>query len=64
MVHHLVTLLGRVRRSANMPTNQVGKLGIREAAMRSPHRTGRTLPLTSRRHIDLGRTSSAICQPA
>ncbi|MFC6986833.1 putative leader peptide [Streptomyces cirratus] len=32
--------------------------------MRSPHRTGRTLPLTSRRHIDLGRTSSAICQPA
>ncbi|MFF3611874.1 putative leader peptide [Streptomyces sp. NPDC002580] len=27
-------------------------------------RSGRTLPLlTSRRHIDLGRTSSAICQP-
>ncbi|MFG2719120.1 putative leader peptide [Streptomyces sp. NPDC048416] len=27
--------------------------------------TGRTLPLlASRRHIDLGRTSSALCRPS
>ncbi|MEU8433940.1 putative leader peptide [Streptomyces sp. NPDC029216] len=47
-----------------MPTKSVGKLGIREvAAVRAPHRAGRPLaPLTSRRHIDLVRTSSAICQ--
>ncbi|WP_443059197.1 putative leader peptide [Streptomyces sp. NBC_00435] len=32
--------------------------------MRTPQHAGRTLPLTSRRHIDLVRTSSAICQPA
>ncbi|WP_420714873.1 putative leader peptide [Streptomyces sp. WM6372] len=31
--------------------------------MRTLHHAGRTLPLISRRHIDLGRTSSAICQP-
>ncbi|MFE2880952.1 putative leader peptide [Streptomyces roseus] len=31
-------------------------------AVRELHRAGRTLPLTSRRHIDLVRTSSAICQ--
>ncbi|GCB44847.1 hypothetical protein SNL152K_2137 [Streptomyces sp. NL15-2K] len=33
-------------------------------AMKTLDRTGRMLPLlTSRRHIDLGRTSSAICRP-
>ncbi|MGK3943423.1 putative leader peptide [Streptomyces caeruleatus] len=33
--------------------------------MRSHDRADLSLPLlTSRRHIDLGRTSSAICQPA
>ncbi|MFC9586150.1 putative leader peptide [Streptomyces yangpuensis] len=33
--------------------------------MRMPHHAGLLLPrLTSRRHIDLARTSSAICQPA
>ncbi|WP_432215494.1 putative leader peptide [Streptomyces subrutilus] len=32
--------------------------------MRTLHHTGRTPSLTSRRHIDLVRTSSAICQPA
>ncbi|MEV4033915.1 MULTISPECIES: putative leader peptide [Streptomyces] len=32
--------------------------------MRTHNRTDRLLPLlTSRRHIDLGRTSSAICRP-
>ncbi|WP_329125058.1 MULTISPECIES: putative leader peptide [unclassified Streptomyces] len=32
--------------------------------MRTLNHAGRPLPLlTSRRHIDLGRTSSAICQP-
>ncbi|MET9422577.1 MULTISPECIES: putative leader peptide [unclassified Streptomyces] len=32
--------------------------------MRTFDRTDRSLPLlTSRRHIDLGRTSSAICRP-
>ncbi|MGI5194242.1 putative leader peptide [Streptomyces sp. CA-288835] len=32
--------------------------------MRTLDRTGELLPLlTSRRHIDLGRTSSAICRP-
>ncbi|MFI8106096.1 putative leader peptide [Streptomyces sp. NPDC086023] len=29
-----------------------------------PYRAGRMTPLTSRRHIDLARTSSAICQSA
>ncbi|MFJ6934387.1 putative leader peptide [Streptomyces sp. NPDC101132] len=28
------------------------------------HVAGRITPLTSRRHIDLARTSSAICQSA
>ncbi|MFJ7591755.1 putative leader peptide [Streptomyces sp. NPDC097617] len=46
-----------------MPTNQVGKLGIRGVAVRTLHHAGRITPLTSRRHIDLVRTSSAICQP-
>ncbi|MER6217662.1 putative leader peptide [Streptomyces sp. NPDC048387] len=32
--------------------------------MRAPQQAGLALPLTSRRHIDLVRTSSAICQPA
>ncbi|MFZ3551336.1 putative leader peptide [Streptomyces sp. 4.24] len=32
--------------------------------VRTPHRAGLMPPLTSRRHIDLVRTSSAICQPA
>ncbi|MEU5152002.1 putative leader peptide [Streptomyces yangpuensis] len=33
--------------------------------MRMPHHAGLLLPrLTTRRHIDLARTSSAICQPA
>ncbi|MGY6019510.1 putative leader peptide [Streptomyces spinosirectus] len=33
--------------------------------MRTPKRADRPLPLlTSRRHIDFGRTSSAICRPA
>ncbi|MEU3063971.1 putative leader peptide [Streptomyces subrutilus] len=50
--------------SANIPTDQVGNPGIEEAAVRTPHHAGRTLPLTSRRHIDLVRTSSAICQSA
>ncbi|MET8454335.1 putative leader peptide [Streptomyces sp. NPDC005209] len=32
-------------------------------AVRTLDRTGRILPLlTSRRHIDLGRTSSAVCR--
>ncbi|WP_373294587.1 putative leader peptide [Streptomyces albiflavescens] len=32
--------------------------------MRTLDRSARLLPLlTSRRHIDLGRTSSAICRP-
>ncbi|MFC5811576.1 putative leader peptide [Streptomyces heilongjiangensis] len=32
--------------------------------MRTLDRSGRLLPLlTSRRHVDLGRTSSAICRP-
>ncbi|MEU0650506.1 MULTISPECIES: putative leader peptide [Streptomyces] len=32
--------------------------------MRTHNRTDRLQPLlTSRRHIDLGRTSSAICRP-
>ncbi|MFG2489408.1 putative leader peptide [Streptomyces virginiae] len=30
--------------------------------MRTLHHVRRMLPLTSRRHIDLVRTSSAICQ--
>ncbi|MFE4265343.1 putative leader peptide [Streptomyces sp. NPDC056883] len=48
-----------------MPTNQVGKLGIRgEATVQTEQRTGQILSLTSRRHIDLARTSSAICQPS
>ncbi|MFD9360105.1 putative leader peptide [Streptomyces sp. NPDC060031] len=33
-------------------------------AVRTLHHAGRMLPLTSRRHIDLVRTSSAICQPS
>ncbi|WP_414719017.1 putative leader peptide [Streptomyces sp.] len=34
-------------------------------AVRSLNHAGRLLPLlTSRRHIDLGRTSSAICRAA
>ncbi|MER6522411.1 putative leader peptide [Streptomyces sp. NPDC060334] len=37
---------------------------IREVAVRTPHHARRGSPLTSRRHIDLVRTSSAICQPA
>ncbi|MEW1632776.1 putative leader peptide [Streptomyces sp. NPDC093801] len=32
--------------------------------MRALHRAGLPLPLVSRRHIDLGRTASAICPPA
>ncbi|MER5758738.1 MULTISPECIES: putative leader peptide [unclassified Streptomyces] len=32
--------------------------------MQTEQRAGRILPLTSRRHIDLARTSSAICQPS
>ncbi|MEU3406644.1 putative leader peptide [Streptomyces sp. NPDC006670] len=32
--------------------------------MRTPHRAGRTPSLISRRHIDLARTASAICQPS
>ncbi|MET9845922.1 putative leader peptide [Streptomyces ossamyceticus] len=33
--------------------------------MRARNRADLSLPLlTSRRHIDLGRTSSAICRPA
>ncbi|MER7336455.1 putative leader peptide [Streptomyces sp. NPDC000075] len=32
--------------------------------MRAPHRADRTPSLISRRHIDLVRTSSAICQPS
>ncbi|MFJ9077232.1 putative leader peptide [Streptomyces sp. NPDC102278] len=47
-----------------MPTNQVGKPGNRGVAVRTPHHARRMPPLTSRRHIDLVRTSSAICQPA
>ncbi|WP_408055959.1 putative leader peptide [Streptomyces blattellae] len=57
--------------SATIPSNQVGKLGIRVGgggmAMGMLDRTGQSLPLpllTSRRHIDLGRTSSAICRPS
>ncbi|MEU9237909.1 putative leader peptide [Streptomyces subrutilus] len=40
-------------------TRNPGRGGI----VRTLHRTGRTPSLTSRRHIDLVRTSSAICQP-
>ncbi|MGW1772103.1 putative leader peptide [Streptomyces sp. NPDC002104] len=32
--------------------------------MQTLQSAGRILPLTSRRHIDLVRTSSAICQPS
>ncbi|MFE4638868.1 putative leader peptide [Streptomyces sp. NPDC056773] len=32
--------------------------------MQTPQCAGRIPPLTSRRHIDLVRTSSAICQPS
>ncbi|MER5779045.1 putative leader peptide [Streptomyces sp. NPDC002039] len=32
--------------------------------MRTPHHARHVPPLTSRRHIDLVRTSSAICQRA
>ncbi|WP_369405186.1 putative leader peptide [Streptomyces sp. NRRL S-87] len=31
--------------------------------MRTPHHADLTSPLTCRRHIDLLRTSSAICRP-
>ncbi|MFE7187621.1 putative leader peptide [Streptomyces erythrochromogenes] len=35
-----------------------------EVTVRTPHHAGLLLPrLTTRRHIDLVRTSSAICQP-
>ncbi|MEV6328929.1 putative leader peptide [Streptomyces sp. NPDC051909] len=49
-----------------MPISQVGKLGIPEVvvAVHTLKQADRSLPrLTSRRHIDLGRTSSAICLP-
>ncbi|MEU3909722.1 MULTISPECIES: putative leader peptide [unclassified Streptomyces] len=32
--------------------------------MRTQHRAGRAPSLISRRHIDLVRTSSAICRPS
>ncbi|WP_443066003.1 putative leader peptide [Streptomyces sp. NBC_00503] len=58
-------LLGGRLPSVKIPANQVGKLGSCEVAVRTPHRGRRLLPaLTTRRHIDLVRTSSAICQPA
>lgn len=63
-VHHMSNLLGRMALSVKMPTNPVGKLGIREvAAVNTLPRAGRppTL-LTTRRHIDLVRTSSSICR--
>ncbi|MET9960415.1 putative leader peptide [Streptomyces sp. NPDC006326] len=57
------SLLGPMALSAKMPTSPVGKLGIREvAAVSTMPRAGRLLTLlTTRRHIDLGRTSSSIC---
>lgn len=57
-------LLGRMAPSAKMPTNPVGKLGIREVATVSAlPPAGRPLTLlTTRRHIDLARTSSSICR--
>ncbi|WP_347814633.1 putative leader peptide [Streptomyces sp. Tu 3180] len=59
------TPLGRAPPSATIPTNQLGKLGIRGGAMGTLDRADLSFPLlTSRRHIDLGRTSSAICRPA
>ncbi|MFD5328244.1 putative leader peptide [Streptomyces sp. NPDC127092] len=61
------SLLGPKPASATMPITQVGKLGIPEvAAVRTLKQADDSLPsslLTSRRHIDLGRTSSAICRP-
>ncbi|MEU8618787.1 putative leader peptide [Streptomyces sp. NPDC048623] len=49
-----------------MPISQVGKLEILEVAVavRTLKQADGSLPrLTSRRHVDLGRTSSAICLP-
>ena len=59
------SLLGWTPPSATIPISQVGKLGnCEDVAMTALHRTVRLLPLlTSRRHIDFGRTSSAICRP-
>ncbi|MGP4004922.1 putative leader peptide [Streptomyces sp. 4N124] len=58
------TPLGRAPPSATIPINLMGKLGMCGVAMRTLNRAVRPLPLlTSRRHIDLGRTSSAICRP-
>ncbi|GGW55667.1 hypothetical protein GCM10010340_37810 [Streptomyces griseoloalbus] len=59
------TPLGQASPSVTIPSIQVGKLGIHGGcrAMRTLDRTVRSLPqLTSRRHIDFGRTSSAICR--
>ncbi|MEU3725775.1 putative leader peptide [Streptomyces sp. NPDC031705] len=49
--------------SAKMPTKPVGKLGIKEVAVVSTSPRAGRLPtlLTTRRHIDLVRTSSSIC---
>ncbi|GHF22679.1 hypothetical protein GCM10018789_61020 [Streptomyces werraensis] len=57
-------LLGWGLLSATIPSSQVGKLGIQEVAMTArPYDVAARLLLTSRRHIDFGRTSSAICRP-
>ncbi|MHC3471719.1 putative leader peptide [Streptomyces sp. 7R007] len=56
--------LGWAPPSVTIPSNQVGKLGNRGVGMRTRDLADLSLPLlTSRRHIDLGRTSSAICRP-
>ncbi|WP_373295918.1 putative leader peptide [Streptomyces roseolilacinus] len=65
IVHYAKSPLGLKPASATMPISQVGKLGIPGGgAVRALKQAGDSLPLlTSRRHIDLGRVSSAICRP-
>ncbi|MEU0175270.1 putative leader peptide [Streptomyces massasporeus] len=64
-VHNANALFGFKPPSATIPSNQVGKLGNEGVAMRTFFsRASRSLPLlTSRRHVDLHRTASAICRP-
>ncbi|MEV4788237.1 putative leader peptide [Streptomyces tuirus] len=63
-VHHANEPFGFRPPSATIPSNPVGKLGIEGVAMRTFSRAAQSLPLlTSRRHVDLHRTASAICRP-
>ncbi|MFD8309084.1 putative leader peptide [Streptomyces sp. NPDC059690] len=64
LVQYMNILLGWTSPSATIPSKQVGNLGIRGVGMRARDLAQLSLPLlTSRRHIDLRRTSSAICCP-